>query len=101
MRSLFLALALTLTLALAAPAMAQDATQDGYSAEGPAVIDQTRPGDPAGASGEPPSEPSSDGAASLPFTGMDLVLLAALGLGLLGVGGGMRHLTRPADPVSD
>ena len=103
MRSFLLALALA--LALAAPAMAQDATQEGYSAGGPAVLDQTdNRGDPAGPSGESPggpsSGPSSDGASTLPFTGMDLVLVAGFGLGLLGLGAGMRRLTRPAGPVS-
>jgi opacity protein-like surface antigen len=99
MRSFLLALALA--LALAAPAMAQDATQEGYSPDGPAVLDQTENrGDPAGPSSEPSSGPSSDGASTLPFTGMDLVLVAGFGLGLLGLGAGMRRLTRPAGPVS-
>ena len=78
------ALTLILTLALALPAMAQGPSQDGYIQEGPSIVDRTAD------SGE-----RGDSGGSLPFTGMDLILAAALGLGLFGVGVGMRQLTRP------
>jgi hypothetical protein len=85
------ALALVLTLALALPALAQGPSQDGYIEQGPSIVDRTADsGDQANAGGD-----RAGGGASLPFTGMDLVLLAALGIGLLGVGAGMRQLTRP------
>jgi hypothetical protein len=41
-----------------------------------------------------PSHPSS-GKGSLPFTGLDLVLLALGGVALVGVGMGVRRLSRP------
>ena len=82
MRSLLLAL--VLVLALAAPAGAQNATQDGYSGAGPQAIERT--GGPGSGSG---------GSGSLPFTGLDLLLVAGLGAGLLGIGAGMRRLTQP------
>ena len=100
------ALALLLILALAVPALAQGPSQDGYTPDGPQVIEQTDSGgdpndstDPS-ISGSPDGSPSAAGAGSLPFTGMDLVLIAAFGAGLLGVGVGMRRLTRPADPTA-
>ena len=102
-----LALVLTLALVFAVPAIAQDATQDGYSPDGPQAIEQTggdsSPG--AGGSGGNGSGGNGSGAAGsaeLPFTGVDLVLIAGLGVGLLGVGLGMRRLTGPAgsDPAS-
>ena len=96
------ALALLLTLALAVPALAQGPSQDGYTPDGPQAIEQTdRSGDPSTANdASSPNASSSDGSGSLPFTGMDLVLMAIFGAGLLGVGVGMRRLTRPADPTS-
>ena len=91
MKSLFLALMLTLVFAV--PAFAQDATQDGYSPDGPQAIEQTG-GD--GTRGARNNGSSAEGAAELPFTGFDLMLIAGLGIGLLGVGLGMRRLTGPA-----
>ena len=82
MRTLFLTLALT--LALAAPAAAQESGQDGYSGAGPQAIERT-----GGGGG------GSAGADSLPFTGLDILLVAGLGAGLLGIGAGMRRLTQP------
>lgn len=93
MRSLVLSL--VLCLALVAPAMAQGPSQDGYIQEGPQIVDSTSG---EGASGNPEDPGASAG---LPFTGMDLVLVAALGAGLLGAGVGMRRLTRhPAGPAA-
>ncbi len=94
MRSL--ALALFICLMLAVPALAQGPSQDGYTPEGPQAIEQT------GGGGNDPrqAQESQADSGSLPFTGMDLLLVGALGAGLLGVGAGMRRLTRPADPAS-
>jgi len=91
MRSLPLALALLLCLAFAAPAMGQGgASRDGYIQEGPQVVDR------ASGDGQDPGDGQDlGGSGRLPFTGMDLMLVAALGAGLLGVGAGMRQLTRP------
>jgi len=101
------ALTLLLTLALAVPALAQGPSQDGYTTPGPKAIEQVDDaGDPGQAndsssSGDPSSSAgSSADSGSLPFTGMDLGLMAVFGAGLLGVGVGMRRLTRPADPTT-
>ena len=85
-------LSLLLALALAVPAVAQGPSQDGYSTDGHQAIEQTGGGDPEG----------GKGSSSLPFTGFDLLLVAGLGAGLLGIGAGMRRLTQPgpADPAS-
>ena len=91
-----LVLALMLALAFAVPALAQDATQDGYSPDGPQAIEQTGGDGAPGAGGSSANGSSPDGSAHLPFTGVDLVLIAGLGVGLLGVGLGMRRLTGPA-----
>ena len=100
-----LASILMLALVFAVPASAQDATQDGYSADGPQAIEQTGDGGSSsngssgsGSSGNGSSgnASSADGSSELPFTGVDLVLIAGLGVGLLGVGLGMRRLTGPA-----
>jgi len=76
-------LSLVLVLVLAAPAMGQGSGQDGYTPEGPQVVEQTR------------DSGSGTEGRSLPFTGMDLMLIGGLGIGLLGAGVGMRRLTRP------
>ncbi len=92
-----LALALVLTLTLAVPAVAQGPSQDGYIEQGPSIVDRTADsGDQANGGGNRDGGGNPDGgSAALPFTGMDLLLLAGLGAGLLGVGIGMRQLTRP------
>ena len=78
-----LLLTLVLALALAAPATAQGpAAQEGYTPDGPQVIEQTR-------------ESGDSGGGRLPFTGVDLVFLAGIGTGLVAVGAGMRRLTQP------
>lgn len=100
MKTLFLTL--LLTLALAVPALAQGPSQDGYITDGPQAVEQTGGdgGDSANASANDPVAAQSADSGSLPFTGMDLVLVAVFGAGLLSVGVGMRRLTRPADPAS-
>lgn len=109
------ALAALLTLALAVPAYAADSSVDGYGGPGGNVQDTLggqgqggAPGDvvggaPGGSQGEsvPVNEVTSEGenAGSLPFTGLDLGLLAAAGALLLGLGIGMRRLTRADSSV--
>jgi hypothetical protein len=71
-------------LALAAPAFAQNATQDTY--EGLAGAQQ---GGGGGA-----VEDSGGGGGSLPFTGLQLVLIAGAGAGLFGAGLAVRRASR-------
>lgn len=91
--------ALLLMMALTAPAAFAQSSQDGYIQEGPSVIDRTAgdPGDP----GDPAAEiANADGNGNeLPFTGLDLGLVAVAGASLMLLGVGMRRLTKASDPV--
>jgi hypothetical protein len=71
-------------LALAAPAFAQNATQDAYN--GLAGAQQGGGGDTAGA--------ADTGGSTLPFTGLQIALIAGAGAGLLGAGVAMRRASR-------
>jgi hypothetical protein len=84
----------------APPAFGVTSAQKGYSKPGGVVETQIQN---SGGGGNPPgsvvSTPESATQAksngSLPFTGLDLVLVVAAGGLLLGLGLGMRRLTRP------
>jgi hypothetical protein len=82
-------LALTLVLALATTAFAQSSV-DGYNDRAGQVqsdVDQ-------GGTGGSGSSPTADTGGSLPFTGLDVALLAGAGGLLVAAGLGMRRLTR-------
>jgi hypothetical protein len=84
-----LAIAL-LVLAVPAQTFAQQVTQEGYSSS------SVDPVDPGSGSAETASqEISGDSGGSLPFTGLDAVLIAVAGVGLVGLGFGLRYMTRP------
>lgn len=97
-----------MTFALMAPAAMAQSSQDGYIQEGPSVLDRTE-----GDGGEPPAETeppadtepqantSQSGGSSdeLPFTGLDLGLVAVAGFSLMLLGVGMRRLTRAPDSL--
>ena len=96
-RSIVVALlaVLILTLAFGVQGAYSQSSQDGYNQPGPSAIDQTDGDDPGdGSSAEEPS--SSE---ELPFTGLDLGLLAAAGASLLLLGLGMRRITRGPNSV--
>jgi hypothetical protein len=89
-------IALTLVLALASTAYAQSSVQ-GYNDRAGQIqadVDQ-------GGNGEATSPVSGGGGGggSLPFTGLDVVLLAAAGGLLVAAGFGMRRLTRAPGPA--
>lgn len=120
-RSRLVALMATLTLifAVTAPAALAQSGGDGYRTDGPSVLGQTEGGggnDDNGGNGGNGSDPSNgegttagndtrsaDRSASsgdsLPFTGLDLGLVAAAGASLMLMGVGMRRLTRAPDSV--
>jgi hypothetical protein len=80
-------------LAIAAgPAYAQTATEDGYAGLGGALQGQGGGGGPVATSGGT----GGDGG-SLPFTGLELGLIAAMGAGLVGVGFAVRRASRPRE----
>lgn len=70
-------------LASASSSFAQQATQDAYGGEGIGVLAETGSGGP-GASGSPLGD-------ELPFTGMDLGIVALIGVALVGAGFVMRR----------
>lgn len=101
--SSILALGALLALVGAPSALAQNATQEGYSEPGGVVQSQVDDGSSGGGgdggNGTPtqtaaqtPAQASSSG--DLPFTGMDLGLVAGAGLLLLAAGFGIRRVTR-------
>lgn len=110
-KTLAIALAsMLVALSMTSVAFAQSSV-DGYSPDDGAVQNQiegndedsgtpantTQPNDESG-SPSAAAAPSND-SGSLPFTGLDLALLAGAGAVLLGLGLGMRHLTRSPDAV--
>jgi hypothetical protein len=74
---------IVVVLALAAPAFAGTPTEDAYN--GLAGAQQGGGGDVAG---------TSDSGGSLPFTGLQIALIAGAGAGLLGAGVAMRRASR-------
>lgn len=111
--------ALALILAMTAPAAFAQSGGDGYRTEGPSILDQSQgaPDDssadqPSNDQGAPASKSDSGNSGdsgdvksagssgdSLPFTGLDLALVAAAGASLVLMGVGMRRLTRAPDSV--
>ena len=82
---------LVLALALAAPAFAQPSSQDGYTDQAGQVQAQVdeESSAPVAATGS-----GGGGGGSLPFTGLDVALIAGAGVLLVGAGIGMQRLTR-------
>ncbi len=100
--------ALTMMLAVMAPAAEAKSGGDGYRATGPSILDQTVSDGPGVKSGTSPTnqkaEPSSTtqrtaSSESLPFTGLDLGIVAVAGGSLMLLGFGMRRLTGPSNTV--
>ena len=93
---------LALSVAIApATALAQGTSVDPYENEGPRVqerIDQSNPtpDDEDGNGTTPVARTAQDEGGELPFTGLDVALVIGAGALLLGLGVGMRRLTRPA-----
>ncbi len=82
LKRVFALLAVMGVVLLPSQALAQEPSQSGYSANDTAVVE-----DQSG-------ETSETSGGSLPFTGLDVVLLVVAGGALLGLGLGMRRLTR-------
>ena len=82
---------LVLALALAAPAFAQPSSRDGYTDQAGQVQAQVddESSAPVAVTGS-----GGGGGGSLPFTGLDVALIAGAGVLLVGAGIGMQRLTR-------
>jgi hypothetical protein len=81
-----------LSLAFATVAIGQSSTEEGYNPKGPEVVNKVDEQAEAPAAQNNSTAPSDD--SQLPFTGLDLALLAGAGGMLLALGLGMRRLTR-------
>lgn len=93
---------LILALALSAPAMAQSGPQlQGYTDEAGQIQDVVNGGNGSGVAGStsPVDTVSAGGDSSLPFTGLDLGLMAAAAAALFGLGFGLRRLARAPQPL--
>ena len=97
MKRLALLLAVVaVALAVAAPAYAQNAVSDTYAGKGGGIVGTVESG--KGPSASTPKQvqvAGSNNNGSLPFTGLDIGLLAFGGVALVGVGVGLRRFARP------
>jgi hypothetical protein len=84
---------LALTLALTSTAFAQGASSDPYVDEGGQVQGQIQDEGTGGTDEAAANTTSGDTGGSLPFTGLDLSLIAGGGVLLLAAGIAMRRLT--------
>ena len=90
------------SLATAAPAFAEDSSLQGYGGPGSDVLSQIQQPSGNSATQSAPvqnraGESAKASSGTLPFTGLDLGLLGFAGAGLLGLGIGMRRLTRSSE----
>ena len=94
---LFLIVAMLAAFA-AVPAFAQD-TDDPTSAQyDPPIPESTTAGSAASGGGDPSGLDSNIG--SLPFTGMDLLIVGGVALVLTGTGFALRRLSTPRGPLT-
>lgn len=85
-----------IALTIAVPAYGQSAVGDTYGGRGGGIVGTVDSGN--GPSASAPQQVSVSGAgseSSLPFTGLDIGLLALGGVALVGVGVGLRRFARP------
>jgi hypothetical protein len=91
-RLALLTVVVAIALAAAAPAFGASAVTDAYGGKGGGVLGAVNSG---GGNGTPPAQVVASEGGSLPFTGLDIGLLALGGCALVGVGFGLRRLARP------
>ena len=90
---------------LPAVASAQDPGTGGYAGTAPTTVTGTEPeseSEPTTASSAPdeaaPAQTVTAPTDTLPFTGFQIAMMIAAGLGLLGLGMALRRVSRPALP---
>jgi hypothetical protein len=83
-----------LALVVAVPAYGQSAANDAYAGRGGGIVGTVDNGGPSGPTAQPVQVATND-QGSLPFTGLDVGVLALGGLALVGVGVGLRRFARP------
>jgi hypothetical protein len=90
--ALFMAI-VAVALAAAVPAYGQSSVTDTYSGHSGGVLGAVN--NNSGGGGNAPTQVRATSGGSLPFTGLDIGLLALGGGALVGVGVGLRRLARP------
>ena len=88
LRNITIGLALCVALFVAAPAFGQSSAENGYSQPAGSVQQQL------GNNGSDDHAATKDSGGQLPFTGLDIALVAAAGGVLLAIGFGIRRLSR-------
>ena len=88
LRNITIGLALCMALFVAAPAFGQSSAENGYSQPAGSVQQQL------GNNGSDDHASTKDNGGQLPFTGLDIALVAAAGGVLLAIGFGIRRLSR-------
>jgi hypothetical protein len=86
-------LAVIASLVLAPAALAAGSSTGGYAGEGGQIQSQVTGGDPGGPQGPSASASSASTPGGLPFTGLDIGILAIGGLLLVGAGAALTVLT--------
>jgi hypothetical protein len=89
-------LAVIASLVLAPAALAAGSSTGGYAGEGGQIQSQVTGGGPGGPGG--PQGPSASTPGGLPFTGLDIGILAIGGLVLVGAGAALTVLTPSRKP---
>jgi len=99
MAAMMLATVLILALPTAAAAQTLDPTDEEY---GSGTLGLTADGGPTSDSGADPVSGTTDVSSigELPFTGLDLVAIAAIGIGLLGAGFVIRRTASKPDELA-
>jgi hypothetical protein len=95
-RLAFVLVVVALALVAVAPAYGQSAATDAYAGKSGGVLGAVNSG--GGNSGTPSApvrQVQTTSSGSLPFTGLDVGLLALGGVALVGVGVGLRRFARP------
>ena len=90
-RLALLMVVVALALVVAVPAYGQSAVSDTYAGKGGGIVGTVDSGNGPSA----PTQVVSTSDNSLPFTGLDIGLLALGGVMLVGVGMGLRRFARP------
>jgi hypothetical protein len=84
-----------LALFVAVPAYGQGAVSDTYAGRGGGIVGSVDSGNGPSAPAPQQVAQVSSNESSLPFTGLDIGLLALGGVALVGVGVGLRRVARP------
>lgn len=84
-----------LALVVAVPAYGQGAVSDTYGGKGGGIVGTVDSGNGPSAPAPQQVQVASTDDSSLPFTGLDVGLLALGGVALVGVGVGLRRFARP------